>query len=206
MRDLLALILIDWRTLIRGWLLCFALSFPFMFLPTIVANGWLLTPLFRRIPQATLYAGLFALAIIIAAVAQNYQSLAARKRIFDQPAFERLSFYGRLDGLGSMSNHIETFLVGKISKYFFRINIIDPGAAVLEIKIVPFIDLSADPDLMKQIEQGSNFPGELFFGQVIGLTQSELQSETILFDRLKEWDKILTEHGALPINVDVGEL
>lgn len=168
-------------------------------------HGWVLAPVLQRIPKAILYAGLFGLAIIIAGVIQNYQSLAARKRIFDQPVFEQLSFYGRLDGLGSLNNHIETFLIGKIHNYFFRLTIVDPEAVVIKVKIVPFIDLSRDVDLMKRLKIEHNFEQGLFFGKTIALTHLDLQNGNLLRDQLKEWDNTLTTYGASPITIDEQE-
>ncbi len=198
--------MLDWKTLIRGWLLCFAVSFPFMFLPTIIINGWLLNSFIQRIPQAILYAGFFTLAIIIAAVVNNYQSLAARKRIFDQPAFKQLSFYGRLNGLGSLHSHIETFLIGRVNNYFFRLNIIDPETVPVQVSIVPCIDISGDFGLMKRLIEEHDLQEDLFFGRTIELTPDELQNKTFLLDRLKKLDKLLTDYGALPTEIDEQEL
>src|SRR5688572_7200960 len=126
MKDLLAIIISERRTLLRGMMLSFTLVFPFTFLPTIFSNGFSLQHIIQRVPESTLYTFVFSLFIVGTSVIYNFNNLVHRKRIFDLPAFKTLDFYGRLDGIGSLVSELETFLLGKVDKYYYRLNIIDP--------------------------------------------------------------------------------
>lgn len=206
MKDLLIIIDIEKQTILRGLTISFILVFPFTFLPTIINYGWTLQPILQRIPDSTLYAFGISLFVVIAAILQNYNSLVDRKRIFDRPAFKKLDFYGRLDGLGSMVRELETFLLGKIDKYYFRINIIDPGLKKFKVEIIPLVDFTDNEELKEILKKEYNFRGDLFVGQLICLTEQELENENFLLDRLLDLDKTLAELGAVALYINKNEL
>lgn len=86
MRDLLHIIITERRTLLWGLTISFLVVLPFTFIPAIWEFGWSPGNLLHSFPAATAYAFGFSMLVLIAAVAQNYQSLLERKRIFDTPA------------------------------------------------------------------------------------------------------------------------
>jgi hypothetical protein len=206
MKDLLRIIITERQTLLRGLTVSFLLVFPFTFLPTVIINGWTLQPIIQRIPDSTLYALASSFIVIVAAVLQNYNNLFNRKVIFDKPAFKKLDFYGRLDGLGSIVSELEIFLLGKIDKYYYRLNIIDPDLKNFKVEIIPFIDFTDNEQLKEKLKKEYGFREDLVIGQLVNLTELDLENENLLWDRLLSLDKILTELGAVKIDIDENDL
>jgi hypothetical protein len=206
MRDLLNIIIAERQTLLRGLTISFLLVFPFTFLPTIISNGWTLQPIIQRIPDSTLYAFGFSFIVVVASVLHNYNNLVDRKRIFDKPAFKELDFYGRLDGLGSIVSELETFLLGKIDKYYYRLNIIDPDRKKFKVEIIPLIDFTDNEELKEILKKNHNFREDLLVGQLINLTEQDLENENLLRDKLLNLDKILTELGAVGLDINENDL
>lgn len=206
MKDLLNIIIAERKTLLRGLTISFLLIFPFTFLPTVIKNGWTLQPITQRIPDSTLYAFGFSFLVVVSSVIQNYNNLIDRKRIFDRPAFKKLNFYGRIDGLRSIVNDLETFLLGKIGRYYYRLNIIDPDLKNFKVEIIPLIDFTDNEELKEKLKKEYNFREDLLVGQLINLTETDLENENLLWDRLLNLDEILTELGAVKLEINEKEL
>lgn len=206
MRDLITIIVKERQTLLRGLIISFLLVFPLTFLPTIIHNGWTLQPIIQRIPNSTIYAFGFSLLVVFASVLHNYNNLVDRKRIFDKPAFKKLDFYGRLDGIGSVVSELETFLLGRIENYFFRLNIIDPDLKKFKIEIIPLVDFTNNEELQKFLVKEHKFRKDLVLGKEIKVTEEELENEFLLLDKLKQLDNILTEYKAKPLDINEDNL
>ena len=199
MKDLFNIIVAERSTLAKGLVICFLIILPFTFLPTIFDKGFTLSVLIRRLPDSILYAFGFALFIVIAAFIHNYNSLVDRKRIFDQPAFNKLGFYGRIDGKGSITYELETFLLGKIGDYYFRLNLIDPELKYFEIEIIPLIDIEEDKNLKARLKQELSFREGNFFGQRIKVNEAALVDENFLLYQLTELEQALKRLGVKPL-------
>jgi hypothetical protein len=206
MKDLLAIIITERQTLFRGLTISFLLILPFTFLPTIISSGWTIQPIIERIPDSTLYSFGFSFIVVVASVFQNYNNLVDRKKLFDRPAFKKLDFYGRLDGVGSIVSELETFLLGKVDNYYFRLNIIDPDLKKFKVEIIPLIDFTENEELKEKLKKEYNFREDLLVGQIINLTENDLENENLLWDKLLYLDKILMELGAIKFDVDEHEL
>ena len=164
MKDLLAIIITERQTLFRGLTISFLLILPFTFLPTIISSGWTIQPIIERIPDSTLYSFGFSFIVVVASVFQNYNNLVDRKKLFDRPAFKKLDFYGRLDGVGSIVSELETFLLGKVDNYYFRLNIIDPDLKKFKVEIIPLIDFTENEELKEKLKKEYNFREDLLVG------------------------------------------
>jgi len=175
-------------------------------LPTIIHYGWTLQPIIQRIPNSAIYAFGFSLLVVVVSVLHNYNNLVDRKRIFDKPAFKKLDFYGRLDGIGSVVSELETFLLGRIENYFFRLNIIEPDLQKFKIEIIPLVDYTDNEELQKFLVKEHKFRKNLVLGKEIKVTEEELENEFLLLDKLKQLDNILTEYKAKPLDIDEDEL
>lgn len=206
MKDLLAIIITERQTLFRGLTISFLLILPFTFLPTIISSGWTIQPIIERIPDSTLYSFGFSFIVVVASVFQNYNNLVDRKKLFDRPAFKKLDFYGRLDGVGSIVSELETFFLGKVDNYYFRLNIIDPDLKKFKVEIIPLIDFTENEELKEKLKKEYNFREDLLVGQIINLTENDLENENLLWDKLLYLDKILMELGAIKFDVDEHEL
>ena len=206
MRDLLIIIIAERQALLRGLTISFLLVFPFTFLPTIISNGWTLQPIIQRIPDSTFYAFGFSFIVVLASLLHNYNNLVDRKRVFDKPAFKRLDFYGRLDGLGSTVSELETFLLGKVDKYYYRLNIIDPDLKKFKVEIIPLIDFTDKDELKEILKKEYNFREDLLVGQLLNVTDQDLEDENLLRDKLLNLDSILTELGAVSLDISEYDL
>lgn len=201
MKDLLTIIIAERRTLLRGLTISFFLVFPFTFLP-ITKDGLTWENIIQRFPLSTFYAFGFSFMVVVVAVIHNYNGLVDRKRNFEKPAFTKLDFYGRLDGIGSIVNELETFLLGKVEQYYFRLNIINPNQKIFEIEIVPLIDLKNNKELKTALRRGYGFKQSTFFGQIVKATEKDLQNENFLLERLKQLESTLNTLGARPLDID----
>jgi hypothetical protein len=195
MRDLIAIIIGERLTLLKGLIVSFLLVFPFTFLP-IISDGLTWSNIHARFPMSTLYALGFSLAVVVAAVIQNYNDLVDRKYLLDKPAFAKLDFHGRLDGVGSIVNELETFLLGKIGRYYFRLNIINPDKNNFQVEIVPVIDIEEDQELKAKLRQQLGFTDNRFFGVTMNATVADLENENFLLNKLTEIEKTLSDLDA----------
>lgn len=206
MRDILTIFIVERQALLRGLIVSFLLVLPFTFLPTIINNGWVLLPIIERIPNSLFYAVGFSLVVVFVSVFQNYNNLVNRKRIFDKPAFKKLDFYGRVDGTNSITKELETFLLGRIDKYYYRLNIVDPNAKNFKIEIIPLINFSSHEELKERLKKEHNFKGDSIIGQIMLLSEQDLEDRSVLWNRLISLDKTLTEWGAVGLRIDDKDL
>jgi len=205
MKDYINIIIADRLSLLRALVVSFFIVLPFTFVPVLI-GGWSWAKIAQRFPLSSLYAFGFSFIVVIVAVIYNYQSLVDRKRHFDKPAFKKLEFYGRLDGVGSIVDELETFLLGKVGSYYFRLNLVDPDLKVIKIEIVPLIDPKENKELKSKLRRELGLKENFFFGLTIKAKESDLQNENYLLDKLLELDLRLTELGAKPLEIDESTL
>jgi len=94
------------------------------------------------------------------------------------------------------------FLLGKINKYYYRLAIIDPDLKKIKVEIIPLIDFADNEELKEILKREHNFREDILvgeLGQLISLTEQELENENLLRDRLINLDKLLTELGAVEL-------
>ena len=202
MKDLVNIIIAEKRTLLRGYTLSLLLILPFIILITLLQNGFALAAVADNLPKDTMYALLFSLVIVIASVLHNYNNLVRRKRIFDLPAFEKINFYGRLDGVGSVVKELETFLLGKAGDYYFRINIVDAELKNFKIEIIPLIDFSENENLKNKLKKEYGFKEDLVLGKKFKIKEQELYDENKILEKLLDINNLLKELGAKPLEFD----
>jgi hypothetical protein len=201
MRDFLTIIIAERRTLFRGLTISFLLVLPFTFLP-ILKNGFIWETIIQRLPLSVSYAFGFSFIVVIAAVIHNYNNLVDRKMLFDKPAFTKLDFYGMMDGIGSIVSELETFLLGKVGQYYFRLNIIDPDQKTIKVEMVPLIDLEGNKELKTKLKKEYGFRQDLFFGLMTEATHRDLQNENFLLDKLLKLEATLKGLEAKALDID----
>ncbi len=202
MNDLIKIVVFERFALLKGWTISTLLILPFTFLPTIIKYGFSLEALKFRLPDSILYSSGFALIVVIAAVINNYNNLVDRKRLFDKPTFKELDFYGRIDGVGSIIKDLETFLLGKIGNYYFRINLVEPESNTNRIEIIPLIDTKEDKELMRILKNKFGFRQYWFFGKEIKLSEEQLNDKKYLKGILRELELNLNKLNAKPLQVN----
>lgn len=175
MRDLLILIYAERKTLLKGMIISFLLTFPFTFLPAIIKNGLSIQTMALRLNDSIVYSFGFAVIVLIASVLHNYNGLLERKWHFEKPAFKDLDFYGRLDGIGSVVQELETFLIGEIGNYYFRLNLVETNKEKHILEIVPLIDQANKENEIKVLKKDHGFRTNLFFGKRIPLNKIDLE-------------------------------
>ena len=205
MNDLIKIIVFERNSLLKGWVISTLLVLPFTFLPTLIKYDVSFEAIKFRLPNSILYSLGFALVVVVAAVIHNYNNLVDRKRLFDKPTFKELDFYGRLDGIGSIVRELETFLLGIIGDYYFRINLIEPELGANKIEIIPLIETNGDKELLK-ILKDKGFRRNWFFGKEMELSEKQLNNKNYLKEILKELELDLKNLNAKPLNVDELEL
>lgn len=202
MQDLLLIIRNERRSLFRGYVICFLLIFPFTFLPPVLRKGFNLSTILERLNESTLYTLGFALLIVIAAVIHNYNSLVEKKWLFEKPAFKCLDFYGRLDGIGSISRELETFLLGEINGYYFRLGLLEPESDKPQLEIIPLIYLTDKEAEVKMLRKEHGFRQRLFFGKRIPLKKLDLEDSDSIRSVLQKYAVIFKELNLDPMEVD----
>ena len=208
MKALLILIVFEWKTLLKGLFVVFLIIFPFTFLPILVSDGFDTDALLNHLPWAALFTFLFSLFILGAALMKNVQSLYYRKKIFDMPAFEKLDFYGRFLGSGSISKDLESMLVGRVNKYYFRIRIENPENENIMVEITPLIDYVGMTELKEKLISNYMFAESdndllVCFKSV---SKEELKNENLLLGKLKEFEDLLLLHKAVSLDINDEEL
>lgn len=201
MHDLITILVVERRTLLRGLLVAFLVTFPLSFLP-LMKDGFTWPNILQRFPASTAYALGFSLVVVIVAVIVNYNKLVANKIFFDKPAFSALGFQGRLDGKGSISKELETFLLGKIGDFFFRINLVDTSMGKLKVEIVPLVNLEQNQELFLRMKKDLGFRLNRFFGITMVLTEKDWNNPEFLSDRLYQLVMVLQSFGAEPMEMD----
>lgn len=206
MRDLLTIIIAERKTLVKGFTISFLLILPFTFLPVIINNGFTIPTILGRLNLSILYSLGFALIIIIASLINNYNGLFDRQWYFNQPAFKSLNFYGRLDGVGSIVNELESILLGKIGTYFFRLNLIDTDKRRPVLEIVPLIKLEDKANEIEILKLEYKFRADLFFGMIINLKDIDLENPTEIQMVLSDLSKRLEELKFESLEIDENQL
>lgn len=205
MNDLIKIIVFERNMLLKAWVISTLLVLPFTFLPTLIEYGISLEAIKFRLSDSILYSLGFAFILIVAAVIHNYNNLVDRKRLFDKPTFKELDFYGRLDGVGSIVRELETFLLGKIGDYYFRINLLEPELNTNKIEIVPLIETKENEELLR-ILSNKGFKQNCFFGKEMKLSEEQLNDRNYLKDILKKLELDLRNLDAKPLSIDELEL
>lgn len=206
MKDLLIIVVEERKTLLRGLLFSFVVILPFTFIPTLIEHGWVKEFLINRLYPSVGYALGFAALIVIAAVVQNYNNLRRRKRLFDRPAFTALNFYGRLDGVGSIVRELETFLLGEVGGYYYRLNLVDVDKPEHGLEIVPFIDLRGDMKMEKILIRALGFRRVYFFGLVVPLNEQVLNDRSFISAKLEELSSKFHELNVKPLEFAEADL
>lgn len=202
MKDLLLIVTNERRSLLRGFVICFFSVFPFTFLPPILKKGFGLTIIIERFNESTLYAAGFALLVVVAAVIHNYNSLVEKKWLFDKPAFKSLDFHGRLDGIGSISRELETFLLGEINGYYFRLGLPEPESPNPKLEIIPLIVLKDKEPEIKILKKEHGFRQRYFFGKTLPLKKVNLEDPDSIKPLLQEYTALFRELEFEPLDVD----
>ena len=206
MRDLLTIIIAEKKTLLKGLTISFLLTLPFTFLPAIIRNGLSISTILERLNDSVLYSLGFALIVALAAVFHNYNGLVARKWYFDRPAFKDLDFYGRIDGFGSVVHDLETVLLGKIEKYFFRLNLIDTDKKTPILEIIPLIDLTGKEQEIEKLKSIDKFQVDIFLGKRIELKEIDLEAKNGVRIILKDLEIRLNDLKFESLEVDEEQL
>jgi hypothetical protein len=132
------------------------------------------------VPDSALYTFGFCLIALLVAIIHNFSNLVQRKNLFDRPAFKALDFYGRIDGPGSIIRELETFLLGEVDGYYYRLNLIDVDKEKNKLEIVPLIDLSEDPKMQKLLKKELGFEQNWFFGITVPPSKQDLNNESYI--------------------------
>ena len=119
---MIQLLLLEKRTLLKGWILVFVLSFPFTFLPAIFKEGEFWQRMVDRAPWSLLYAAGFAFVVCGAALYQNYERQRIKLNLFNKPAFKSLGFNYFQSGKSSLVNDLGFYLAGSHSGFDFTLD------------------------------------------------------------------------------------
>ena len=84
------LLLMEKRTLLKGFLICIVVIFPFTFLPLIGGEGEIVKRVAERVPWSVLYSLVGAIFICLAALYHNYERQSIKLKTFAKPAFKSL--------------------------------------------------------------------------------------------------------------------
>lgn len=119
------LIQFERKTLIKGFFLAFFVSLPFTFLPVLFQDGdsELMQRVVERIPESVLYATLFGIAIVAAALYQNYERLKQKIAYYNYPAFKSLDFEFVIVGIHTLTADLDLVLRGYYQDIYYEIAI-----------------------------------------------------------------------------------
>lgn len=119
---MLQLILLEKKTLVKGFILTFFISFPFTFLPAVFKDGDLWLLLLDRIPLSILYSLLAAIVVCSSAVFYNYDRQKIKLDLFGKPAFTNLGFEYYQRGSGSLTEDLSFYLKGEYKDRHYMID------------------------------------------------------------------------------------
>jgi hypothetical protein len=202
MKDLLTLINTERRSLLRGFIAVFMLTLPFTFIPFIAKQGFSAQTITESLPDALLYAAIFAMGLIIVTLLNNYEKLLQKKRLYDLPAFTALHFSGAVEGYNSLIKELSTYLIGKVGDYFFRVNIVDPSRKQLKIEISPLVHVGRDTDLLYKLEQELGLQEDLYLSKILYLSEDNLQQSDLLLTEINRLATELANTGVRPLEVN----
>ncbi|WP_299707323.1 hypothetical protein [uncultured Pontibacter sp.] len=202
MKDLLTIINTERSSLLRGFIVVFMLVLPFSFIPFIARQGFSAQTISQSLPDAMLYAAIFALGLIIVALLNNYEKLLQKKRLYDLPAFTALHFNGAVEGYNSIIKELSTYLIGKAGDYFFRVNIADTSRKLVKIEISPLVYIGQDTDLLQKLIQELDLREELYLSKVLSLSEENLQQSDLLLTEINRLAGELASAGVTPLEVN----
>ena len=107
----------------KGFLISTVLILPFTFIPVIGQEGSLGVRILARLPWSLLYAGGFALLVVLAALGQNYDSLKSKLVILNSPAFQNLEFKPHISG-HDLFSEIDVGLIGDLKGVGYLLNLV----------------------------------------------------------------------------------
>lgn len=203
----------DRERVLKIWVLATVAFSPFPLIKTIAEFGFNFGEFGYRLMYVFNYSIFFSTLFTVTVIILNFVRLRERKRVFDAPAFIALDFEGRIDGLGSMLKELETFLVGKISPYLFRINVIvpenDPEPEGALVEIIPMIAVEEGMEVVDVLKSQHGF-GEYvywsntndifkYLGKRVQLSEVELNDQTSLRAVLREMVNTLVSLEVDPI-------
>jgi hypothetical protein len=117
------LLLLERKTLLKGFLLCCVIVFPFTFFPVIFSSARSWEALYNRIPLSLLYTTVFSFVIVLAAFVQNVTNLRTKIRLFKMPALQDLGFSLQHVGAGSVLWEFAPVYVGTYEEIVFLISV-----------------------------------------------------------------------------------
>lgn len=205
-QEIFFLIRIESRTLARGLTVCFIVILPFTFLPVLFEEAFTAKSFPDRVPASILYSLGFSLLIVLVAVINNFHDLKDKKWYFDQPAFKSLDFYGRLDGLGSITYSLDTFLLGKLDQYFFRLQLANIEEAHLLLEIIPLVDLNEKEGQADILIEDYGFIPAFFFYKKVKLSDIDLQNPDVIRQLLTNLTAVFHGLGLEGFEIDEHEL
>ena len=205
---------LDRERVLKIWALATVAFSPFPLIKTIAEFGFNLDEFVYRLIYVFNYSIFFSTLFTLTVIILNFVRLRERKRVFDAPAFMALDFHGRIDGFGSMLKELETFLVGKINPYLFRINVIvpeddhEPEGALVEI--IPMIAVEDGMEVVDVLKSQHGF-GEYvhwsntndifkYLGKRVQLSEADLMDRTSLRTILREMVNMLVNLEIDPIH------
>ena len=152
---MIRLLLLEKRTLLKGWIVVFVSSFPFTFLPAIFKEGEFLQRMIDRAPWSLLYAAGFAFVVCGAALYQNYERQRIKLKLFNKPAFRNLGFHYFQAGKGSLVNDLGFYLAGSHSGFDFSIDMqIDlEDHSKQEIVITPVREIETGRPMNREVKE-----------------------------------------------------
>lgn len=206
MDDFLKILYLEKNTLVKGWFISTLLILPFTFIPTFASYGFTLDAFRFRLPFSIMYALGIALAVVVASLIHNYLRLIDRKKVFDKAAFKALDFHGRIDGVGSIIRELETFLIGKMEHYYFRLNLVCTLNKNNVLEIVPLIKIKSDKGLVYFLKTKHGFKEHYFFSKEVYISDIDLENKDTVKQILLDIESILLSQEAKPLALNEREL
>lgn len=119
---MLQLILLEKKTLLKGFILTFLISFPFTFIPVFFKDGEIVLLFLDRVPLSIIYSLLAAFAVCLSAVIYNYDRQKIKLELFSKPAFASLGFEYFQRGVGSLTEDLSFYLKGDFKDRHYMID------------------------------------------------------------------------------------
>tara|TARA_Y100001972_G_C7659537_1_gene332468 strand:+ start:350 stop:952 length:603 start_codon:yes stop_codon:yes gene_type:complete len=121
---MMQLLLLERKTLVKGWVLCFVVCLPFTFLPVMFGDGDLWQDIANRIPISLLYSAGFSTALCLSAVVINYDRQSIKLKLINKPAFKHLNAKLIPKGQGSLSEDLSFYLTADHNEFHYTIDIL----------------------------------------------------------------------------------
>ncbi|MEQ8337653.1 MAG: hypothetical protein RIA62_09915 [Cyclobacteriaceae bacterium] len=152
---MLQLFLLEKKTLLKGWVLCFMLSFPFTFLPVFFSDGNLWQDIITRVPTSLLYTAGFSTALCMAALVINYDRQSVKLKIINKPAFKQLNSKLIPTGQGSLTEDLSFYLDVHHNDFQYTLDIIIDLEDYKKqtLVIVPILQEISSNDVISQYKE-----------------------------------------------------